>query len=434
MRWASVLMLCAAFFSKGTLCATTLYEVIQSTLEQYPGLQAEDQRVAAAEARVRYARSFYSPQIYSGASAGVSEWQVSGLGRVTRYPRSAQVTLSQPVYRGGRTEAAIGRSLHALNAQEYLYEEAIQQLILDTALLYVDLLQEKEVLVANRNNRDYLYKESETIKDRYNLGDVTQTDLEQAKARQAESVALVKQAEDRVIFFKASLERFSGKVVDDLEPPTFQHPYFDSIDAFIEQILDHNNRYLAQKQIYFAALKNIREIQGEKYPEVSLNGLVVHGDDLAPAGFYSNQALAEVSVSFPLYQGDRINSQIAEARALACREALIYEELKRILKEAAVLAWNRLDTAKFQIVSYEAQVKASRVALDGVHQEESAGTRTIIDVLNAEQEVFNASLNLIRAKREKFAAELEIMHLLSSLDLDDFIQKSIPPAAQAGSL
>ncbi|WP_059360391.1 TolC family outer membrane protein [Parachlamydia acanthamoebae] len=400
---------------KTSVFALTLTEALEHFVATYPGIQAQYQNVRAAENRIDVARSGYRPTVYSYGEIGVARYTRSSDRSVFRTPKAIGISASQPLYRGGRTIAAIKGSKYAYLAQELSYEEEMEQQLLETATLYIDVLREQEILKANLNNEEYLKKELQVVTDRFKLGDVTRTDLAQAKSRFAGAQAQVIQSRGNLTSIKAELERLISQKVSTLEFPEFTPNLPKNVEAFCEKALAQNKELAAQLARYHAAIQVYREIKGEQYPELDLDSWIQHNRDQAIPHEYTNEIVAELSFTIPLYQAGRVKARMREAAALAQKEWLIYLEIEKFIRQYCVQAWENLETSKFQITAYKTQLETAEVALKGVQEEESAGMRTILDILNAEFEVLYAKVNLIDARRDQFVAELEILHLLSNL-------------------
>ncbi|HEY4831808.1 MAG TPA: TolC family protein [Waddliaceae bacterium] len=405
------LFIFALLINCSQLKALTLSEAVTLALDSYPGLQANYQDVNAASARIDFAYSGYKPDIFIDARPQVVVRRHSSKS----YPASASINFIQPLYRGGRTTAAILGATYEYHSQDFLYEEDVQRLILEIASLYVEILKEQAVLKANQNNLSYLEKALKTYQERFDFGDVTQTDLHQSKSRLIGAQASVTESENRISSLKAALEHFIGTNIDQMEMCPSFNGLPESSDKLLGQTLAQNKEYLAQKYLYCAAWQKYREIKGEKYPELYFNSYAQASKDDFWGGRNSNEAAAELNLVVPLYQAERVCAKLREAAAFAKKQYFLYQKLERELKKCCIQAWNDRATAKSQIEFYEAQIKTAKVALDGVTKEESTGLRTVVDVLDAELEVLLAEVNLIDSERDRFIAELEMLHLLGQL-------------------
>lgn len=394
----------------------TLEEALSKFTASYPGIFADYESVIAAIERIDQARSGARPNVYALGQLGTAQLNSSILDRTFhRYPRSATFNVTQPVYRGGRTVAAVRRTTQDYIKEMYGYEEAVGRLLLETATVYMDVLKEEEILKANESTLTFLTRELKAVEDRFNVGDVTQTDLYQSKSRVAGAEARVTESKGRVAVERAVLERLTGVGDEPLVYPSFEPEMPSSEPDLILRVRNMNKEYKAFSSSYNAAQAFVKEIRGEMLPELTLDGYAQHNRDQTIAGEYANEVVAEFNLTLPIYTAGLPEARMREAEAQARREYFLLEELERSLRERSVRAWQALVTFESQITSFESQVEATRVALEGVKQEESAGLRTILDVLNAEAEALNARVNLIEATRNKFIAELEILQLQSLL-------------------
>jgi len=405
----------ACCFLTTSLNALSLEQALESFIATYPGLHADYQTVLAASNRIDVARSGYKPTVYSYGAIGVARYTRKTDRSVSRIPKTIGIAASQPLYKGGRTVAAIKGTQYAYLSQELSYQEELDRLLLETATLYIDVLREQEILKATLTNKECIQSELNVINDRFKVGDVTRTDLAQAKSRLAGAEAQVIESRGNLRSIKAELERLINQEATQLEFPkrTINMPGSEAI--FICEALRKNKELAAQMARYGSAQQAYFQIKGELYPELDLDGYIQHNRDQSFRHEYANEIVAEFNLTVPLYQAGRVHAKMREAAALSQREGLIYQELEKFLRQKCIQAWENYETAKCQINAYQVQFETAEIALKGVQDEESAGLRTILDVLNAEFEVLNAKVNLIDAHRDQFVAELEILHQLSSL-------------------
>lgn len=397
------------------LNALTIEAALENFVKTYPGIQANYQDVRAAASRIDFARSGYRPTAYTYGSIGLAQYTRESDRKVLRAPKLLGIAANQPLYRGGRTLAAVREAKLDLVTEELSYQQEMDRLLLETASLYIDALHGQEILKATLNNQKCLQHELNVVHDRYKEGDVTSTDLAQARSRLAGSEANVIESRRNLRSTKAELERFIGIEVGTLELPKFHLEIPPNQQVFIQKTLSQNKELAAQMARWESAQQAYQRIKGELYPEVNFDAYAQHNRDQSIRHEYAQEIVAEINLTMPLYQGGRVCSRLREVSALVRKEILIYQEMEKILKQNCIQAWENYEAAKFQINVFKVQLEAAEIALKGVQEEESAGMRTVLDILNAEYEVLNAKVNLIDAHRNCFIAELEIMHLLSNL-------------------
>ena len=144
---------------------------------------------------------------------------------------------------------------------------------------------------------------------------------------------------------------------------------------------------------------------GELLPSVDLVGRLQSGDDtLTNDGSFENSAAVLLQVRIPLYQAGGVGSRVRQSKQVVSQRLQQVQEQRRSAEQQATSSWRSLVTARAQIVSFKAQVEATRVALEGVQEEANVGARTILDVLDAQQEYLQAQVNLVRAYRDEVVA------------------------------
>lgn len=390
--------------------AQSLTEALVSAYETNPTLLAARAELRAVNEGVPQALAGWRPTVVlegaiggqtnrqenggAGMRGGDPEWEES-------IPKSVELSISQPLYRGGRTEASLESAVALVDAQRALLQETEQTVLLAVVQAYIDVWRDQAVLDLRRNNEERLRRQRAATLDRFNVGEITRTDVSQAESRLAGAVADRIAAEGQLEISKAIFRQVSG-----LEPLTIGQaaPLYSlppTLEQAVERALADDPTVIASRYLENSALADVRERLGRLLPEVSLVGVLSYREDqsLRDSSTTSASILAQVSV--PIYQAGTPNSQVRQAKQIASQRRLETAEALRTAERDVVEAWQALVTARAQIVALQAQVQAAQVALDGVVQENTVGARTILDILDAEQEVLDAQVNLVLAQRDE---------------------------------
>lgn len=405
--------------------AETLADAIALAYQTNPTLQGQRASQRALDESIVQARTGFRPQIDASASASASDGQDDGdAARAS----SAGLSVSQPIYTGGRVASQINAAeADILTGREGLRSvEAgvIQQVI--TA--YVDVRRDQERLRISQENVAVLQRQLDEARARFEVGEITRTDVAQAEARLAASKASLASAQAQLAISRASYAAVVGQNPGDLEPEpsleTFLPPAIE--DAF-DSAEQNNAEILAAQYAERASASRITIARSSRLPTVTATGSLgfsgsTEGGFFAPSPAggafddYQRNVSGRVSVSVPLFTGGLISSQVraAEERNSADRQAI--EETRRGVLRTVSQAWNSLIGARANLSANEEQVRAARIAFEGVRQEAQVGLRTTLDVLNAEQELRSAELSLVNARREEYVAATVLLSAMGKLE------------------
>ncbi len=408
----------------GAAEAQTLTEALVSAYETNPTLLAARAELRSVNEGVPQALAGWRPTVILEGSIGGQERRsenggVGSDGGAPSWdgsvPKSVQLSVEQPIYRGGRTKAQVESAVALVDAQRALLQDTEQQVMLAVVQAYIDVWRDQAVLELRRANEERLRRQRSAALDRFNVGEITRTDVSQAESRLAGATADRIAAEGQLEISKAIFRQVTG-----LEPKNIaQAPALVGLPPTLQQAIDQaladDPTVMASRYLENSALADVRERLGRLLPEVSIVGILSYTEDqtFRDSSTAAAQILAQVSV--PIYQAGTPNSQVRQAKQVASQRRLETAEAMRSAEEDVVAAWQALVTARAQIVSFKAQVQAAQVALDGVIQENTVGARTVLDILDAEQEVLNAQVSLVQSQRDEVVASYRVANAIGRL-------------------
>ncbi len=397
--------------------AQTLADALVAAYNNNPTLQAARAQLRATDEQVPEALSNNRPTVTGTGNLG-REWtnQSSAFfstGQVTN-PRSAGVTISEPLYRGGRTEASVERAENLVKAGRASLAATEQSVLLAAATAYMDVYRDQAVLELSISNEQVLRRRLEDTQEQFNVGIVTKTDVSQAEARLAQAVADRIQAENNLNSSRAVYRNVTGT-----SPGTLAAPEpVSGIPGTGEEALagvPHNPNVVAAGFNELAARQDVRVNTGELYPTLSLNGSYDHGDDTLSKGSFQESTAVIAQLNVPIYPGSAAYARIRAAKQVVQQRRKETEAAERDASQAATQAFESLISAQAQIKSFEKQIQANEIALEGVRQEEAVGTRTVLDILNAEQELLDARVNKVQAEHDALVAALQLKTAMGQL-------------------
>jgi len=409
--------------------ADTLYEALAKAYSNNPELQAQRAQLRATDEGVAQALSGWRPTVTTSASTGIARIDTSEAptnNRQTRYPTSFALNLSQPLYRGGRTAADTSQAENdvlAGRAQLYATEESV---LVEAGIAYMDVLRDRAVVGLNRNNESVLQRQLEAAQDRFSVGEVTRTDVSQAEARVSRATADRVDAEGQLESSRATYERIIGELPpEDMEQPGGLGGLPTDKDQAIDLAARENPNVVFAWYRHLSAKDQVRLIEGELYPAVNLNAQLSRDFDSAGTASVVDDGRLVAELRVPLYQAGSVTSRVRAAKQTASQRQLEMERARREAIALAARSWEVRLAAEARIVSLRAEIDANQIALDGVKQEALVGTRTVLDVLDAEQELLDARVNLVRTQRDLAVATFNLLSATGRMTAEN-LQLQVP--------
>lgn len=381
------------------------------------GLRSTDEGVPQALANWRP-----SVEITSSVGAEVQRGNTSQDNRSqSRRPKDLGISLTQPLFRGGRTLAATSGAENDIRAARASLLESEQTILLQAATAYLNVFRDEAVLELNRNNEEVLQRQLEATRDRFEVGEITRTDVHQAEARLARSVADRIQSEGDLETSRANYLNIVGEPAGAKAPLPASEPSGVPADGqeAVRIAVVNNPGVIAAEFTRRAAMDNVDEVWGELLPELNLTASSTR--ELETVSETSARTSHEVSLNLtiPIYQQGDVYSRLREARQSAAESTLAIDVERRDAAELATQAFESLLTARAQVQAFDTQIEANVVALEGVQREAAVGSRTVLDILDAEQELLNARVSHVRSQRDQFVALYELLSALGRLTAKD---------------
>jgi len=280
----------------------------------------------------------------------------------------------------------------------------------------MNLLRDGAILDLQRRNVEVLQEQLRQTRDRFNVGEVTRTDVAQSESRLASGRSQVLSAEAT---YKASVATYrqvigvepgklaAGSPVDRFSPTTL--PQSVSVAT-----ATHPAVTTAQYNVD-AALLAVKVSEGALYPTLALQGNVQQSNETTVLQTKTFTASAIAQLSVPVYQGGAEYSLIRQAKETLGQRRLDLDTARDQVRQTVVQSWGQLEAAKANIEATQAQVQASEIALNGVREEARVGQRTTLDVLNAQQELVNARVALVSAQRDRVVASFTLLAAVGRL-------------------
>lgn len=411
---------------------TTLRDALVLAYNTNPSLQSDRATQRANDENVPIARSAGRPGVNGTASVSDSLYNSDALtGPLAGPTRTARagLNLSVPVYTGGAVRNSVRAAETRVDAGQASLRGSEAQLFTDAVTVYVDVLRFEAIVRLNQQNVHVLQVNLQATRDRFEVGDLTRTDVAQSEARLALAESQLRTAEAGLIGARENYIRIIGSPPGVLaQPPALPNLPVDVQDAEQAAISNNPNLEAAQKQRDATAF-DIKAAKAGRSPQVALTAGSSYYNYLGSlseqahtiGGLNSNGIATTVGaqVTLPIFQGGLPAAQVRQAQA---RRAAAIETVT--LTERGVVAQVRSAYANYQsagrvIESSKVAVDANRLSLEGVRAENSVGTRTILDILNAEQELLNSQVNYVTAERDAYVAGFQLLAAMGRAEARD---------------
>jgi len=410
----------AVFAATAPASSQNLLEALALAYKNNPTLEAQRAQLRAVDEGVPRAISGWRPNVrFTGDLTQLrrrtNNTSGFGSGNDTRRTYFGNFRISQNVYAGGRTEAEIRQSKHLVSAERARLKTVEQQVLLNGVNGYMNVFREQAVLKLNIGNEQVLARQLEATQDRFNVGEVTRTDVAQAESRVSRAKAIRIQAEGDLEVSRALYKQIIGVPPTGVAQPEYPAPLPSSAVEASAQAVENNPEVVSAIYNERASREFIAVVKGELLPSIDIVGDVSRRRNQGASDRTIDDFSIAAELSVPLYQQGSVSSRIREARQLAARDRLQIEEARRAAIEDATSAFELFAAARASIKSREAEVRATTIALEGVNQEAAVGSRTVLDVLDAEQELLDAQVSLVRDQRDAIVASYDLLSAIGRL-------------------
>lgn len=422
-RRAAAVLSAAALIAPAEAGAETLTQALVQAYQSNPRILAARDLLRSVDEQVAQAISLLRPTATATFTGGFSTSRTvvedtSRSGNRTR-PASASLTLTQPIWRGGREYAEIRRAEATIRSQRARLHATEQDVFFEVVTAYMNVVRDEAIVRLRANNVGVLQRQLQAVRDRFNVGEVTRTDVAQAEAAVAGAEAQRVLAIGNLENSRANYTNLVGRPparLSEPRPPAFLPAAFGFALATAKST---NPAIIAATYDEFAARHNVRSITGELLPQINLNGSLARSYDSGGPSTRSDSASLTVSVTVPLYESGSVYSRVRAAKQTVFQRGNDLAQARRSVEEVATRAWQTLQAARAGVRSFQAQSRANGVALEGVRQENQAGLRTVLDVLNAQQILLDSQVSLVSARRDMIVASYQVAQAMGKLTAAD---------------
>jgi outer membrane protein len=423
-RPAAILFGLAAAIALGTTTsgAQTLDQALVAAYHNNPTLNAQRAGTRAVDETVPQALSGFRPQVGAAAAVGI-DWSRTRAGGVTTSstvrPYNYGVTVTQNLFNGFRTiNTTRSAESQVLGSRETL-RNAEQNTLLDAVIAYMDVVRDTAAVELQRQNLEALREQQRATRDRFDVGELTRTDVAQADARVAQAESALSAARAQLNASRAAYRRDIGEEPRRLTGARpVEHLVPRSLDAAIGFGEQQHPALMAARHGVDTAQLQVKVNEGELLPSVDLEGSVSRSHNPTASIDSVTDATLFGRLNVPIYQGGAEYSRIRQSKETLGQRRLEADATRDLVRAAVIQSFGLLVASRLQVEAAQAQVTAAQVALNGVQEEYRVGQRTTLDVLNAQAELVSARSALISAQRDRVVNSYSLLAAVGQLNTE----------------
>ena len=387
-----------------------------------PDLNVARASTRAIDENIARAISGYRPTITATADVGLSRQERDSNGpqpatSLSTTPRGYGLQIQQNVWNGNRTINSVRQAdSQVLQSREQM-RLSEQTLLNNAAAAYMDVLRDTAILNLRRNNVEVLQQQLRQTRERFNVGEVTRTDVAQSEAALAEGNSQVIVAQSNLQTRLANYRQFIGEPPRSLSPA---QPLVRLVPANLNAAIGFSQKNHPQIQ---AALHNVdatalavRIAEGQLYPTVNLTGSYSQRWDAQTPGLNTNTASLVASLNIPIYEGGAVYALVRQTKEQMGQARLQADLAREQVRAQVVSAWGVWQNVTPLLESAQARVRAEEIALNGVREEARVGQRTTLDVLNAQQRLLAARSDIVSVQRERVVSSYSLLSSVGDLN------------------
>ena len=408
--------------------AETLREAMAKAYETNPTLAAFRAGQRANDENVPIARSRGLPTLNTSGAFNENIKSASSSFISPDRLVQGQLALSVPLYTGGLVSNSVKAADARVDAGQANLRTTESNLFVSVVGAYMDVLRDEAIVGLNRNQVKVLSTNLEATRDRFEVGDLTRTDVAQSEARLATAQSQLESGEAQLISSRERYVQLVGVPPEGLTQPPELPNMPISAEVAVTKALDSNPSLAAAKKLVDASRYDIGVARASRMPKVSAVSNAGYTNYLGTLGSFvpgtsakqaQNTLTAGVQATFPLFQGGGAAAQVRQAQARSGQTMEQVIEIERSIVSQSRSAFASWRASNAVIVSSQKAVSANALSLEGVRAENSVGNRSILDILNAEQELLNSKVQLVSAQRNAYVAGFGLLAAMGQAEARD---------------
>lgn len=418
----------AAVLTASSAQAQSIEQTLVQAYRNNPDLNAARAGVRVANEGVPAALSGYRPSVnatvtaagqYTQSSVGTSGYTgTPGSERSFRsLPRAATLSVTQPLYDGNRTTSSVRQAdQNVLVARETL-RNTEQTVLLASATAHMNVLREQAVLDLRRRNVEVLREQLRATRDRFNVGEVTRTDVALAESALQAAIATATGAESDLANARAVYLQQVGVLPGRLVPArTIERLLPRNLDGAVIAGQSEHPAIRGARHGADAQQLQVRIAESALYPTLGMSASITRAAEQSSSSGQSLSASVGLTLTIPIFaNGGRDYATIRAAKEAYGQRRIQIETAAASVRQAVMQSWAALEASRAQIQAAEVQVRSQEIAVNGIREEYKVGQRTIIDVLNATQTLTEARVALVRAQRDRVVLSYSVLSAMGRL-------------------
>ncbi len=405
--------------------AESIEDALASAYNNNPQILGERATLRATDEGVPQALAGWRPTVTFQGGVGAEQSENSPAAPPSApahqgfQPHTYSLTVSQPIYNGGGTIAKTAQAENLVES-ERAHLIAVESAVLFSAVQsYFDVLRDQAVIALDKNNEQVLSRQLEATNDQFRVGQVTRTDVAQAEARLASATATRHSDEGTLSVDSANYTRAVGHPPSGLVQPKLRPVIPAARDQALALAATKNPSVIAAQFAESAARDNVAQVKAQLLPSIAVVGNIQRLQETQLNGRETTNKSVLAQLNMPLYEAGNVWSQSRQAIENVGKAKGTTDDTRRQAVQTATQSWETIQSARASITSLQATIRAAQIALEGVQQQQQVGARTVLDVLNAQQELFGDQVALVKAQHDLAIAEFNLAQQVGQLTAAD---------------
>lgn len=421
--FASVLL--GGVFLCSPVCAETIFEALGEAYNSNPDLQAQRAYLRSVDENVAIAKSGFRPSVdLVGGYTDSRNNNDSNNSDDGSRAASVGAKVTQPLFNGFSTLNSVKAADSTVRSEQYNLGNYEQTIFLNASDAYLNVVRDAAIVDLQKSNEQLLKKQLDETEERFNVGELTRTDVAQAKSSLSKATASRISAEGNLQVSRAIYKQIIGKQPQSLSEPDNIHKF---LPATFEQALNYtmgnNYEVLASKENLSAKDYGVKANYGSLLPQLAATGEVGKmKNDPRHNGMNDetvNNVEFGVNLTVPLYDAGENRAKIRQSKYAKWQAHEQVMSAERSAVAGITSYWESMVANDAMIKALQDQVNANEIALDGVKKEEALGNRTILDVLNAYQSLLDSQVEVVKARREYYLSAMQVMQAMGKLTAEN---------------
>ncbi len=404
-------------FGSAPVNGQTMETYLAVAYEKNPGINSARDALRAADESVFQAESGYLPKLDATYNKSYQKLGFNGAPKDNYYPYTEALNLSQGIWGSGEIYFAVKAAQKRVLAAQHELKNTEQQFLLDAITAYINYIYTQKVLELAINNEKVLDEQLKASRQRFDVGDATKTDVAQSEARLSNARSSRVLSQGDFVNAQANFKKiFLVDAPERLPMPANLPDIPATFDDAMKLALNNNPQVVQLKYLVEGADNDINAKRSQLLPQVDMNGSLYKSQTPSIFGNYETEGQSlGVQVTVPIYDAGIDYSKTREARDRRNQARQQYNDMVNTIKSALQQAWQQISTSAANIDATKSSLTASEFALEGVREEQKEGARTILDVLDAEQERFTAETSHARAIKDSVISIYNLKAVLGDL-------------------